>query len=74
MLVRIALVITLVGCGAAPVPSQATTGTCVDPVEDLDGDGHCLAFDCDESDATRFVYAEDFVGDGVDRDCDGMDD
>ncbi len=39
--------------------------------DDRDGDGHPLAEDCDDLDATSFVGAEERC-DGVDNDCDGV--
>lgn len=52
------------GAGAA-VPSD--DGDCVDPGESL------LGTDCDDTDATRFPFALETPGDGVDQDCNGVD-
>jgi hypothetical protein len=53
------------GCAASPA------GDTLDG--DLDGDGVPDAADCDAADATVHVGAVDRVGDGIDRDCDGLD-
>jgi hypothetical protein len=44
---------------------------------DADGDGYCTAGvgfseDCDDTDATVYPGATEVVGDGVDQDCDGL--
>jgi len=41
---------------------------------DLDGDGVFLATDCDDQDASVFPGAIELVADGVDQNCDGMED
>jgi hypothetical protein len=43
------------------------------PDEDIDGDGVSGGVDCDDADATSHPDAFDFVGDDVDRNCDGAD-
>ena len=48
----------------------------IQPLVDLDGDGHAYLFerlDCDESDAERHNLAFDLPGNGIDEDCDGSD-
>lgn len=52
--------------------SDAHSLTCSDPATDLDGDGHCGSFDCDEADPDIHSGAEDTPGDGVDSNCDGV--
>lgn len=47
--------------------------TCDDLASDLDGDGYCGDFDCDEADASVNDGAADAPGDGVDSNCDGAD-
>ena len=47
--------------------------TCDDPSTDLDLDGHCGEFDCDEENASVNSSAADPLGDGVDTNCDGID-
>ena len=77
---------TLAACYGGPcVGSRSTSPTCSPElptcdqvskqpmVDDADGDGYCLAQDCDESDPEINVYASEIVGDGIDQDCDGKD-
>ena len=47
--------------------------TCDDHASDLDGDGHCGDFDCDEADPSIHADAADAAGDGIDSNCDGAD-
>ncbi len=47
--------------------------TCDDLASDLDGDGYCGDFDCDEADPSVNDGASDAPGDGVDSNCDGAD-
>ncbi len=47
-------------------------GTGGDPV-DADGDGVAFAQDCDDADSSIFPGATEVCGDGVDQDCDGVD-
>ena len=42
-------------------------------VDDTDGDGYCLAQDCNENDPEVNVSALEILGDGIDQDCDGKD-
>lgn len=65
-----AAVVTLAACYGVPYePSEY----CDDPSTDLDGDGYCGTYDCDESSATTNAFAFDDLGDGVDQNCDGVD-
>ena len=45
---------------------------------DFDGDGHealgCDGDDCDDADPQVYAGAQEQPGDGVDQDCDGLDD
>ena len=73
-----AAIVTLWACGDLMPPAQAlygvpTPNTCEDLTEDLDGDGHCGDYDCNEEDATIYVGAEDPLGDDIDQNCDGED-
>jgi len=47
-----------------------TTGT-LDPTRDNDGDGYLFKDDCNDRDPLVNPGAFEFVGDGVDNDCDG---
>src|SRR5262245_25344604 len=53
------------------------TGTGTDDLYDVDRDGHlslaCVGDDCDDADATVYPGAEDWLWDGVDQSCDGVD-
>ncbi len=40
---------------------------------DADGDGFAAGFDCNDADPSIRPGAEDIVGDGIDQDCDGLD-
>ena len=42
-------------------------------IDDVDGDGYCKAYDCNEKDKTINAAAYDIPGDGIDQDCDGHD-
>jgi len=59
-------------CGYDPY-ADGPAQTCDDPSADLDLDGHCGEFDCDEEDASINSSAVDPVGDGRDTNCDGVD-
>ncbi len=65
-------VMTLMACYGVPYEPGSPRG-CSDPADDRDGDGYCGALDCNESDPTVNYYAFDEPGDGVDRNCDGVD-
>lgn len=41
--------------------------------DDVDGDQHMCAEDCDSEDPTIYLGAPDEVGDGIDQSCDGVD-
>ena len=59
-----------------PIDPDASTGLCTEgerPAEDLDGDGYTGEDDCDEGDVLINVGADDVWGDGIDRNCDGVD-
>jgi hypothetical protein len=42
-------------------------------VDDVDKDGYCLKYDCNEMDPAINAAAKDPRGDGVDQNCDGVD-
>ncbi|HEY0706549.1 MAG TPA: putative metal-binding motif-containing protein [Polyangia bacterium] len=42
-------------------------------VDDADGDGYCKSWDCDEKDPKINKAASDIPGDGIDQNCDGVD-
>jgi hypothetical protein len=42
-------------------------------VDDVDKDGYCGAYDCNENDPKINRAANDPAGDGADRNCDGRD-
>jgi hypothetical protein len=42
-------------------------------VDDKDGDGYCLANDCNENDRTINASMADVPNDGIDQNCDGKD-
>ena len=46
---------------------------CSEPGRDLDMDGHCLEFDCDEDNPDINSSAADEVGDNIDQNCDNVD-
>jgi len=65
-----ATVVTLAACYGVPIePSEY----CDDTSSDLDGDGYCGIYDCDESSAEVNAFAFDELGDGEDQNCDGVD-
>lgn len=68
------LSMTLSACygGAYPGDYDAASRVCDDPALDLDRDGHCGEFDCDETDPARYQFAYDPAGDGIDQNCDGL--
>lgn len=70
-----AAVITLAACYGAPYdPIDPDAGAyCDDPSADLDGDGYCGIYDCDETSASTNAFAFDELGDGEDQNCDGVD-
>ena len=59
-------------CYGAPYETSGPLG-CDDPSDDLDGDGYCGVYECDERDPTVHVFAPDPEGDGIDSNCDGVD-
>lgn len=79
----ISLSTTLSACYGAPCASAhcgqgGDIPTCdqitaTPDVDDVDGDGFCLDFDCDEEDATINSAAFDTPDDGIDQDCSGED-
>lgn len=54
-------------CAAGEGPAGLGLCRCVD----ADGDGACLAQDCDDADADRVPGRDEACGNGVDDDCDG---
>ena len=46
---------------------------CDDLSSDMDLDGHCGVFDCNENDSDINRSAEDAEGDGIDTNCDDVD-
>ena len=76
---------TLAACYGAPCadgddscPDNNYVPTCAElslqpAVDDKDGDGYCLAKDCNENDKTINSAARDVPGDGIDQNCDGRD-
>ena len=60
-------------CGYYGPGYGGVTETCGDPILDLDLDGHCGEFDCDEENAEINSSAPDELGDDVDTNCDGED-
>lgn len=63
-------------CAAAEAPYDGLDNDCdpTTPDDDLDGDGHPVAVDCDDSDPTRHPDADELWFDDHDADCDGADD
>lgn len=70
-----AAAVTLAACYGVPIdPIDPDGGMyCDDPASDLDGDGYCGEWDCDESSASTNAFAFDELGDGEDQNCDGVD-
>ena len=75
-----AMAMTLSACYGSPVMTPldcesagCPEATCQADEADLDQDGFCGAFDCDDDDPNVHVYADDIPGDGIDQDCDGND-
>jgi hypothetical protein len=67
------LAVTLMACYGMPCSTDAECEPCDDPSTDLDEDGYCGEWDCDEENAAINAGAFDQVGDGVDQNCDGVD-
>lgn len=67
--------VTLAACyGVAYEPVDPDGGMyCDDPSTDLDRDGYCGAWDCDETDPGTNAFAFDPLGDDEDQNCDGVD-
>jgi hypothetical protein len=69
----VALLFALTACDTAPPPEK--TGETGGSTEDLDGDGYSAAAgDCDDLDAAVYPGAAETWYDGVDGNCDGLDD
>lgn len=66
------LAMTLSACYGAPIGPD-TNPWCDVPSNDLDGDGYCGTYDCNESDSTVNTGRFDEDGDGIDQNCDGVD-
>jgi hypothetical protein len=75
---RVCLLLALAGCGnksntfaaedaGAEAESLVNCGHA-----DCDGDGYTVPSDCDDTNALINPEAFDFIGDGVDNDCDGI--
>jgi hypothetical protein len=77
---------TLAACYGAPCadgdsscpPEWTAVPTCAmlssqPQIEDKDGDGYCLASDCNENDKTINASMRDVPNDGIDQNCDGKD-
>ncbi len=47
---------------------------CVDDFIDVDGDGYNSSFDCDDSNPSVYPGAPEICDDGIDQDCNGVDD
>ncbi len=73
VLITGAIVLGLVACGRPHPVEPLGTPYCNDISWDLDGDGYCDGYDCDESDPERHADATDDEGDGIDQNCDGVD-
>ncbi len=75
------LSMTLAACYGMPCAGDVCHGVhdmgisefCSEPGRDLDLDGHCLAFDCDEDNPEINTSADDPEGDGIDQNCDNID-
>lgn len=66
------LAMTLSACYGAPVGPEGNPW-CSNSSLDLDGDGYCGMYDCNESDASVNTGRYDEEGDGIDQNCDGVD-
>lgn len=60
-------------CPDDPANDQDGDGLCADVDTDDDGDGADDAVDCDAADPTRWPGAPGVCEDGIDQDCDGLD-
>ncbi len=61
--------LTFMACSESMYGVAGTPST----LQDLDGDGVFEGEDCDDTDATIHLGADDPVGDGIDQNCDGVD-
>jgi len=73
-----AMAVTLSACYGSPCAGAdgdcfMPEVTCEDDAQDLDRDGFCGEFDCDEERADTHVYADEIQNDGIDQNCDGQD-
>jgi hypothetical protein len=76
---------TLAACYGGPCVGQESSDDCptytprctevsTQPqADDLDGDGYCKAYDCNENDPKINRAAQEKHGDGIDQNCDGRD-
>ena len=62
------------GTGCHPRPAPTCDEVSKQPkIDDADGDGYCLAYDCDEKDPKINAEADEIPGDGLDQNCNGSD-
>jgi len=67
------IAVTLMACYGMPCSTEPECNPCDDPASDLDEDGYCGRWDCDETNFNINAGAADPLGDGVDQNCDGED-